>query len=383
MNWLNAHATVRRLSDSITELFSALYLYQLGLPLPTVFWAWGGIFGLRLLLRPFTFTASQHLGMRAATALGMLLLSGQYFFLSQVSGLTPWLLAYVFYFALAQSFYWTNYHTLVATLGDHAHRGKQVGVREAAGALAGVIAPLVSGFTVAQLGFHALFAVATGLALVAAGLLWALPTVPRPPRLSLKIALKTVSLQGLRMYFCDAWQYYFYLFTWNLVLFGLLKNYAQFGGLMGLAVAFQAVGLLFFGHRVDGGAGRKLATIGMSTLLAVLLGRYFLGFTVPAVIGLDVLLAVGYTLYLPAYHTCVYNSGKASGQPAWFHFFGEIGWDCGAVAALGLAGALLSAGLELRDLLLFGVLGQLGLLAQIWRYYRAHPRAKVVEQPPE
>ena len=54
--------------------------------------------------------------------------------------------------ALGDTFYWSSYHAYFAALGNHQHRGSELGAREAIAAVAGIVSPLMTGIMLVALG---------------------------------------------------------------------------------------------------------------------------------------------------------------------------------------------------------------------------------------
>ena len=152
VNLLNLHYAIHSLATTGGGAFFAAYLVKAGVPPAGVFLAIAGILAGRFAIRPFIIGLAARFGVRALVIAGSLLSAVQYPLLAAVHG--PGLVLYLLcaMSSLADTFYWPCYHAYFATLGDDAHRGHQLGAREAVAALAGVVSPLLTGWLLVSFG---------------------------------------------------------------------------------------------------------------------------------------------------------------------------------------------------------------------------------------
>ena len=83
--------------------------------------------------------------MRPLVIAGTCLTAVQYPLLAAVHGVGPALFVLCAIAALGDTFYWSSYHAYFAALGNHEHRGSELGAREAIAAMAGIVSPLATG----------------------------------------------------------------------------------------------------------------------------------------------------------------------------------------------------------------------------------------------
>jgi MFS family permease len=374
VNIVNLHFFFRRLSYGVGEIFGILFLIEAGIKIEIALLIWAGNFLIRLFVRPFAFKLQQKIGLKNSVIFGAVWFTGLYPLMLQIDGLNLWVPVFMFYFALADVFYWLPYHAYFARIGDSEHRGKQLGVREIGTLIAGSLGPALGGFLIENHGFGAAFYTASGATLIAALIMLRTPEVSPGQPMGWRTAWHEIDKTGLLLYMGDSFGYNLHNFCWNIVLFFLLGNYQTFGLLLALAVGFQAIGTLLLGRAIDRGRGATIMLIGCVLVACVAAGRAFFGWEIPTIIALDALAAIAFTFYAPAFNTAVYNSSKNSHNSHWFQFFAETGWDFGSIAALATAGTLVALGVELRNVLFISLLG-LGLVFLLLRrFYRTHAK---------
>src|SRR5205814_2182590 len=124
--------------------------------------------------RPVVIGVAARWGLRAMVVAGTVLSALQYPLLAEVNGVGPVLVALIALSAVSETVYWTTYHAYFAALGDNEFRGHQIGVREAIGAVVGIVSPLLTGWMLVAFGPRAAFgATAIVAALAALPILWA------------------------------------------------------------------------------------------------------------------------------------------------------------------------------------------------------------------
>src|SRR5579863_8354648 len=143
VNLLNLHYGIHAIAMSGGGAFYLVYLLKAGVPVPGVFAAMALILAGRFVTRPLIVPLAVRSGIRPLLVAGTVFGAAQYPVLAEVDGVGWTLLIVCLLASLADTVYWTTYHAYFASLGDHEHRGQQVGVREALSALVGIVSPLV------------------------------------------------------------------------------------------------------------------------------------------------------------------------------------------------------------------------------------------------
>jgi MFS family permease len=251
------------------------------------------------------------------------------------------------YLALCDIFYWLPYHSYYSTAGDHEDRGKQVGVLFGLITLLSMVAPLVGGILITQLGFSVLYIFATLVMLSAAIPLFFVPELSAGARMTFKDALKTVDKKGLLMQAGDGFLY-MHTFVWTIALFYLLGNYMTFGILVTIQLFISALMFLVLGYYLDKGKGLWIMRVGLGLL----------GF------------ALAMTFYSSSFGVGLYTFAKRTPNTMWFHFFAECGWDIGAAVALSVSALLFILGVPLKIVILFSLVGLVIVFSVLKGFYK-------------
>src|SRR5215472_13914445 len=138
VNLLNLHYGIHSLALSGGDAFFAVYLLKAGVPVPGVLLSIALILLGRFIIRPSVIGVSARWGLRQILVAGTLLSAMQYPVLAEVHGVEPVLIGLIALSAIGGTVYWSTYHAYFAALGDDAHRGQQIGVREAIAAVVGI-----------------------------------------------------------------------------------------------------------------------------------------------------------------------------------------------------------------------------------------------------
>jgi hypothetical protein len=367
VNWLNLHYAISALARTGGDAFFCAFLLRKGLPIPVVLGALAAVLLGRFLVRPAVLPLAIRFGLRRLLIAGSILVGAQYPLLATVTGLGPRLYALVAVSAVADALYWTCYHAYFASLGDEAHRGHQIGAREAIAALTGVVGPLATGWCLNAFGPMVAFG-ATGLVLVAS----ALPLLATPDAVVAREAGGSFGslLGGARFFAVDGWIGAGAYTLWQIALFvSLGESYTAFGGTLALAALVGAISGMALGRWIDRGHGRRavwLALGGMAFVLAFRAAAF--GNPTLAVIG-SALGAVAAALYIPTLMTAVYNQAKLSPCPLRFHMAAEGGYDLGCGAGYLAAATLLWSGVPMSVTLLFPLAGLALMTVMLARYY--------------
>ena len=132
--------------------FFAVYLLKAGLSVAWVLGSLALILAGRFLIRPIVVPLAVRFGMRPLVIAGTCLTAVQYPLLAAVHGVGPALFVLCAIAALGDTFYWSSYHAYFAALGNHEHRGSELGAREAIAAMAGIVSPLATGILLVAFG---------------------------------------------------------------------------------------------------------------------------------------------------------------------------------------------------------------------------------------
>ncbi len=371
VNLLNLHYGIHSIALSGGGAFFAVYLLEAGLSVAWVLASLALILAARFIIRPIVVPIAVYCGMRAVVAAGTCITALQYPLLAVVHGVGPGLFVLCIVAALGDTFYWSSYHAYFAALGNHEHRGSELGAREAIAAVAGIVSPLLTGLLLVAYGPLVAFG-ASAIVQVAAAvpLIWT-PDVAVARRVP---GAFKAAIPGMMLFLADGWIVAGYGFVWQIVLFlSLGESFTAFGGALALAALVGAVAGLFLGRLIDAGHGRRAVWYGLGLLVfTVLLRAYAPGHALLAVIA-NALGALVVCLYIPTLMTAVYNQAKSSPCTLRFHVAAEGAWDVGAASGCLIAAVLAAFGMPLSVPILLSLLGAVALFVELRRYYTAHP----------
>ena len=368
INLLNLHTGLQRFSNNILDVFGAVFLLSIGLSFPMVALTWAASCVLRALIRPLSVLLAEKIGLKCALIVGTITGSGLFLVLSKVTGINEWLCFYIFYRALNDIFYWLPYHSYYAAAGDEQDRGKQLSIRLGLVNILKIVAPLLGGLLVNQLGFWALYVSATMVMLISAIPLFFARDASPGQTINWKEALSLIDKRGFVMKIGEG-IVYMHSFVWTIVLFYLLDDYVAFGGLITLELLITTILFGILGSFVDKGGGRKIMLAGIIIVAAVIVMRSFLVTTVPQIIISNILVALGVTFYSMSFEVGFYNLAKRAQNTLWFNFFGELGWDIGAMLSLSLSAGLYATGVPLRFVMIFALVGLFIIYKVLSRFY--------------
>lgn len=349
------HSTLHSFAEYSGGAFVFVYMLKAGIAIPVVFCTIALAQLTRLIMRQAVVPTVMRIGLRNGLILGTLVDAAAYLVLSQVHGVGLPLAAYILCLGFGSSFYWTCNHAYFAKLGDAEHRGAQVSVREAFGALTSVVAPLLAGFLFVKFNSFAAFASAAAFETLSVLPLWKAPNIQIekdaqvPPQLR-KLAIGFAVADGVL-----ASSGYL---AWMIALFESLgENFGSYGGTLAVAgLAGAAMGLAI-GRLVDLGHYKHIAVLGFTAVTISILVKAF-GYQLPwtAVIA-SAIGAMVAPIHMSAMMSRVYNLAKSSPCPLRYFVLGEGGWDVGTGGGCLVAAALTYAGFSLFWPLLFGLIG--------------------------
>jgi DHA1 family inner membrane transport protein len=354
INRLAVHTTLHELANSLSGVFSAVYLLRVGLSPAAIFLIFATIYGLRFALRPMAFIIVPVLGLRWTLVLGTILIAGQYQLLGFVETIGVELALYCAAAATGQVLYWTCYHTFFSTLGDAEHRGSQVGVRQVFIAAAGIVGPAIGGVMLATFGPLAAFG-AAALAEAAAALPLIGMTQP-PLARTAPTGSYAAAKNGILLFATDGWIFSSSFWAWHIVMFQAVnERYEMFGGIMAAATLAGAIGGMLLGRMIDLGHMRRVAWLNAGLLSAGLLARALCGSQADSVIAVAVLSTLIGGLYVPVLMTTIYNQAKQAPCAFRFQFAVEGGWDVGAVLLCLTAAAIYASGGSSQAVILLAI----------------------------
>jgi MFS family permease len=343
INRLAVHTTLHEIANSLSGLFSAVYLLRIGLSPAAIFLIFAAIYGLRFALRPMAFVIVPMLGLRWTLVLGTIFIAGQYQLLGFVDKVGWELALFCAAAATGQVLYWTCYHTFFSTLGDAPHRGSQVGIRQVFIAMAGIAGPAVGGVMLAAFGPLAAFG-AAAVAETAAAL--PLIRLAEPPlaRIAPRRAYAS-AMPSIVLFATDGWITSASLWAWHIVMFQAVnERYDRFGGILAVATLAGAIGGMLLGRMIDLGHMRRVIWLNAGLLIAGLLARVLCGSQPEIVIAVAILSTLIGGLYVPVLMTTIYNQAKQAPCAFRFMFAIEGGWDAGASSLCLIAAGIYASG---------------------------------------
>ena len=370
VNLLNLHYGIHAIALSGGGAFFAVYLLKSGVSIPWVLASLALILAGRFIIRPIVVPIAVRSGMRALVIAGTCLTALQYPLLAEVHGLGPALFVLCLVAALGDTFYWSSYHAYYAALGNHEHRGSELGAREALAALVGIVSPLVMGWALVAFGPHVAFGATAAILLFGALPLFWTPDVVVVRRAP---GAYRAAIPGMKLFLADGWIAAGYFFVWQIALFlSLGESYVAFGGALALAALVGAVAGLFLGRLIDAGHGQRAVSFAIDALVITTVLRAFApGHALLAIVA-NALGALVVCLYIPTLMTAVYNQAKRSPCTLRFHVATEGSWDVGGAAGCLLAALLAAAGVLLSAAILLPLVGAAALFVLLRRYYATH-----------
>jgi hypothetical protein len=372
VNLLAVNYGLYMLAANSAWVFFSVFVLKRGLPVPAVFGALGLLVAGRFVTRPLVVLLAPRYGVKKLLAFGTAFSGVQYLFVPYIHGVDAMLFGFCATAAIGDAFYWTTYHAYFARIGDAEHRGHQISAREAFASLAGIIGPLIGGWTLTVAGPNVAFPVAAVIHLFAA-----LPLLGTP---EVHVAREVdggfrAAWQGVLLFAADGWIAVGAYFAWQIALFlSLGESFSAYGAVLAAAALAGAAGGLVLGRHIDSGHGGKAVWVTFAALAGVILFRA----SVTHNAGLAVLAsasgALAGCLYVPTLMTAVYNQAKQSPCALRFHAAAEGGWDIGCAAGCAATGIMTAAGAPLSATILLALAGAALSLFLLRRYYGARPR---------
>jgi DHA1 family inner membrane transport protein len=369
VNLLNLHYSLHAFALNGSSVFFGVFLLKSGVPAPGVLASIAFILLGRFLIRPSVLVLARRFGLKPLLIAGIIATSMQYPLLAEVQGIGPVLFVLCAISAVGDTFYWTTYHAYFAALGDAEHRGHQVGAREAAAAVAGIIGPLATGWALTAFGPRVAFSFAAVVMLFGVlPIVWT-PNVAVPRRVP--GVLKT-AMPGVLLFAADAFFVGGYATVWQIALFRSLgESFSSFGVAMALAAFVGAAGGLLLGRFIDFGHGTHAAWLALVVLASTTVFRAVSYGSAPIAVLANASGALVACLYVPALGTTIYNQAKRSPCTLRFHIAAEAGWDLGGASVLLIAAGLLAAGAPIGACILLSLLGAFASFYLLRHYFAA------------
>ena len=340
---MNLHFGLHMLGWSFSFSFFLVFLLSQGFTPIEAILTFPLMLALRMLFRPIILYAAPRFGLNKTILAGLFFCMCQYTFMARVKGVDVYFVGFCLTQALADIFYWTSFHSIFAIVGDNAHRGKQVGVREALSTSACILSPIIGGWLLDHVGPHITYGIAAACELVAIIPLLGLPTILVPkksPTKILKDGWSAVTLFGT-----DGWIYTGFSLTWAIVLFGGAgQGFTAYGGALTLAGLVSVLGGVTLGRFLDKGHGRRAVIMSAVLLALAILLRATAQPTLVSVYAVAMASALVTASYNPTLMTALYTVMNKAQSPFHLVFLMEYGWDIGGI----------SGGLTCAALLYFG-----------------------------
>ncbi|MGD9638659.1 MAG: MFS transporter [Alphaproteobacteria bacterium] len=374
VNLLNTHYAFLYMAWQMLCMFSMVFLYKAGVPLPFVFLTSAGIFVFRFLFRPLSLILINKIGCKKTLIIGSMVLCLPPLAIIPVTGLNQWLYIYIGINTVADCLYWLSYHTFFANSGRIEERGTALGIREGLSKIATIVGPLLSGSLLTIYGPKVAFGITSFLTFLASIPLFLLPDV-KMKKLTRK-EKKGVSKFGMKIFI--VWGFMQTVTAWPIILFKLFgENFQIYGWLLSLLGFFMAVMSFVLGRFIDKGKGKSIYRISIALIIITNLGRALFAYDYTTVIAFDILYSISFCFFTPAGMTAVYNVSKTTSNPLYFQFYAEAGWDIGSVLALICCAAMAFLGINLRYSLALSAFG--AILTGIGLFFYYEKPSKPVE----
>lgn len=368
VNRVNLHTAIFAFAMGAGGIFLMAVMLKAGLSLPMAMVAQGAAFIIRFVIRPAILPFAKRVGLKPLLVAGTIGMSLHYPLLPHIDQFGPVLWLILAIMGVAEVLYWPAYHAYFATLGDVEARGRQIAVREALSAIAGIVAPLLGAWALVAAGPTIAFAGVAIVQISAVLPLLGLPNVAvvAEARGALRAARFSAALLAL-----DGW-YGASLLAWQGVLFLVLsQSYGAFGGAMAFAGLVGAAYGLLVGRSIDAGRGRRAVAIAFTFTGAVVAFRA-LSLPLPwlAVIA-NAAGAIVPPLYQPVIGAATYNLAKAAPCSLRFYIALDGGWDMGCAGGCLAVAGLIVLGAPLAVALLLPLPALAAMAWLLRRYYAA------------
>lgn len=361
------HSALQAFAENTGGLFMTAFLVKQGVSQPLALAAFAALVMTRYAMRPVILPLAIGLGLRAVVLIGIAIRSLGYILLGFVTRADGWMLGYVLAMGLGSVLYWTAWHAYNAAIADHATRGQQVSLQQAASAGVAIVAPVLGGLIHDRMGAVAGFALIAAIQLAAA---WPLRLAPdvrvaaatKVDRAVIRFAQPLYCAEGLHSGAVNV--------VWNLALFvSLGERFGAFGGTMALSGACAAGASLLIGRRIDAGQGRAMVPLaygcaGVAVVIKAIAWRHPIAAIAATALGALVSPITQVALLAP-----LYVMARRSACPLRFAMATEAGWDLGCALACMLAAGVLALGASYAWPILSGLVGVATVTLMLARWY--------------
>ena len=335
---LSLHFALYQFSCVMAGGFAGAFLLQQGFSLPQALASFAALLAVRFVLRCLSLVLVRRVGVRGAVIAGALVLATQFWPLLHARD-PLWLAVWLFIVALGESLYWPCYHATMAVTTAPDSRGRELGLRNAIGALVGVTGPLLGGVLLQRFGPAVDFGLAAAITLVSIPPLLFMAPVKAGEVPTLREALQTLDRRSLKAFASDGYISGGLMLAWPMVLFVSLGSEYESLGLANALASLVGAGVGLVAGRIIDAGRRDKALFWVS--LALVASFAFRACASWSPLAANISNATGAAVigvYMTVLMSLIYDRAKGSGAAYRFHFAMEGGWDAGA--ALGcLAGA--------------------------------------------
>lgn len=258
---LFANATLRRVAVTLLGLFSPLYILQrsqevgfsLNFAIVAVIFFFLILYLFKLLTLPLVENLGLKIGFKSILAFSSIpfVIFLTFLYLSQANYL--FLIPSAVFWGIHAGFFWWGYHGSFVKTADQEYFGRETGVIQVLLTAASVIAPILGGFIVYQIGYQFLFILAGVIFLLA--ILVILPTPERAPRHDARIRkvwqIYKTHKRMAAAYIGWGGESGLYGIIWPIFLFLVLGQILTFGEIISAAILFASLINLLIGVRVD------------------------------------------------------------------------------------------------------------------------------------
>lgn len=364
---VTVHSGLQSLAENTGGLFMTAFLVKQGVSQPLALAAFAALVMTRFAMRPVVLPLAVGRGLRAVVLMGIVVRALGYVLLGFVTRADGWMIAYVLAMGLGSVLYWTAWHAYNAAIADHATRGQQVSLQQAASAGVAIVAPILGGLIHDSMGPVAGFALIAAIQLAAAWPLWSAPDA----RVAAQVTLDRAVIRFAQPLYCAEGLHSGAVnVVWNLALFvSLGERFGAFGGTMALSGACAAVASLLIGRRIDAGQGRAMVPLaygcaGLAVLIKAVAWRYPVAAIAATALGALVTPITQVALLAP-----LYVMAHRSACPLRFAMATEAGWDFGCAVACLLAAGALALGASYGVPILAGLIGVATVTLMLARWY--------------
>lgn len=364
---ITVHSALQALAENTGGLFMTAFLVRQGVSQPLALAAFAALVMTRYAMRPLVLPLAVDRGLRSVVLAGIVARSAGYVLLGFVTRADGWMLAYVLAMGLGSVLYWTAWHAYNAAIADHATRGQQVSLQQAASAGVAIVAPVLGGLIHDRMGPVAGFALIAVIQLAAAWPLLFAPDV----RVAAQTTVDRAVVRFARPLYCAEGLHSGTVnVVWNLALFVTLgERFGAFGGTMALSGACAAGASLLIGRRIDAGQGRAMVPLaygcaGLAVLVKAIAWRHPVAAIAATALGALVTPVTQVALLAP-----LYVMARRSACPLRFAMATEAGWDLGCALACLLAAGALALGASYTWPILAGLMGVATVTLMLARWY--------------